>query len=360
MDAMLDEVTVDSDRVLDTLLSIVCVLDAENRLTYVNSAAETFFDSGKAVLCGLPMTEILPEDSSLLSLIEQARAAQSPFAEHGMQIHFKKQDKLECSVHVRPYDRKGAMTVHLQPHSMVQKIGAQMNHRYAARSVSAMAAMLAHEIKNPLSGIRGAAQLLEQGVSEADKNLTGLICTEADRIVSLVQQMESFSDDRPLQKEPVNIHAVLEHVERVAHAGFASDCLFTERYDPSLPPVLGNKDMLIQVFLNLIKNAAEACGPQGEISLKTSYMPGIRMSMSGQDAPVHLPLAVTIEDNGPGIPEEILPHLFDPFVTTKPSGRGLGLALVAKIVNDHGGMIELDQDNGKTAFTILLPRAVET
>lgn len=240
---------------------------------------------------------------------------------------------------------------------MADKIERQMTHRGAARSVTGLAAMLAHEIKNPLSGIRGAAQLLESVVSDADRALTQLITEETDRIVSLVDRMEVFSDERPIDRTPVNIHVVLDHVKAIATNGFARNIRILEDYDPSLPPVYANRDQLIQVFLNLVKNAAEAIGndQKGEIVLSTAFRPGIRLSVPGTQNRVSLPLEFCVRDNGSGVPPDILPILFDPFITTKQNGSGLGLALVAKIIGEHGGVIECDSSSRGTTFRILMP-----
>jgi two-component system nitrogen regulation sensor histidine kinase GlnL len=261
-------------------------------------------------------------------------------------------------IHVAPLpEYPGHVVVMLQERTIADKMDRQLTHRGAARSVTALASMLAHEIKNPLSGIRGAAQLLELNASDDDRSLTRLITDEADRIVKLVDRMEVFSDERPIEREPVNIHAVLEHVRTLASSGFARHVRFVEEYDPSLPPVLANRDQLVQVFLNLVKNASEAIGEtsDGEILLTTAFRPGVRLTVPGTTTRVSLPLEFCVRDNGPGVPEDLMPHLFDPFVTTKPTGTGLGLALVAKIVGDHGGIIECDSQPRRTTFRVLMP-----
>ena len=215
---------------------------------------------------------------------------------------------------------------------------------------------MAHEVKNPLSGIRGAAQLLEQNAKEQDRELTSLIQDETDRIRDLVERMEVFSDGAPLQVGPVNIHRVLGRVRSIAENGFASNVRFIEDYDPSLPPVSGGHNQLIQVFLNLVKNAAEAVpAVGGEIILKTQYQHGVRFAMPGSESKIHLPLSISVCDNGPGIPQDVQDHMFEPFVTAKQGGSGLGLALVSKIIGDHSGVIDFKSDPGKTMFRVLLP-----
>ena len=309
------------------------------------------------------LRELVPFGSPLLALIEQVRTRGAAVNEYKVDLGTPRNpgERL-VDLHVAPLpERADHVVIMLQERTIADKMDRQLTHRGAARSVIALAAMLAHEIKNPLSGIRGAAQLLEQSVGDDDRSLTRLICEEADRIVKLVDRMEVFTDERPIEREPVNIHVVLEHVKRLTHSGFARHIKFVEDYDPSLPPVLANRDQLIQVFLNLIKNAAEAIGENasdGEIQLSTAFRPGVRLSLAGSKSRVSLPLEFCVRDNGPGVPEDLLPHLFDPFVTTKPSGSGLGLALAAKIIGDHGGIIECESQPRRTVFRVLMPMYV--
>ena len=189
--------------------------------------------------------------------------------------------------------------------------------------------------------------------------LARLVREEVDRIVDLIDKVEVFGDDRPIEREPINIHVILDRVKLLAKSGVARGISFYEEYDPSLPPVYGNRDQLVQVFLNLVKNAAEALErtQKPEIRISTAFRPGIRISVQGVSQRISLPLEIVIEDNGPGVSPDLLPILFDPFVTTKPNGSGLGLALVAKIIGDHGGVIDSDSRPGRTRFRILLPVA---
>lgn len=345
--------------VLNAIQNPVVMVDEAGLIAFANWEAEVFFGASASHLSRYRISTFIPFGSPLLALIDQVRERRAPVNEYRVDLSSPRlgQDKL-VDLYVAPISSEpGSVVVVFQERSMADKIDRQLTHRAAARSVTGLASMLAHEIKNPLSGIRGAAQLLEQSVEGDDRALTRLICDETDRIVSLVDRMEVFSDERPVDRVAVNIHSVLDHVKAVAKAGFGRHIKISENYDPSLPAVFANRDQLVQVFLNLVKNAAEAVGDRqdGEIMLTTAYRPGIKLSVAGTREKISLPLEFCVIDNGPGVPADLVPHLFDPFITTKTNGTGLGLALVAKIIGDHGGIVECDSQNHRTTFRVLMP-----
>jgi two-component system, NtrC family, nitrogen regulation sensor histidine kinase GlnL len=348
------------DRVALALPHPILLIGPAGQVMDANPAAEAFFDMGLSFLQRTTIDRLCGPNSSLSGIVSQSRAEETSFNIYRVDFAQPRQtSKRMVDIHASPMpDEPGVTIVLLQERTIADKFSSQMSHRGAVRSVSALSAMLAHEIKNPLSGIRGAAELLDSAVGDQDRVLTRLIRDETDRIVKLVDRFEMFTDTRAQRMEPVNIHSVLDHVRNLARAGFARHIRIVEDYDPSLPPLLGSRDQMIQVLINLVKNAAEAIGPNaqdGEIQLSTAYRPGVRMTVAGSTQRVRLPLEVCVRDNGPGVPDDIRQHLFDPFVTTKESGNGLGLALVAKVVGDHGGTIECDSVPQRTIFRLLLP-----
>ena len=359
---------VDSHAVLSALPVPVLVLDGQDRFRFANQAAEQFLGVSLLQLGNMTLGSLVPEDNPIFSLLAQVRRVGTTISDHDLTLESPRLHKRGITVQAAPMlEEPGCVLLTLQDSSAARTLDRQMKFRGAARSVTGMSAILAHEIKNPLSGIRGAAQLLEASVVDGDRELTVLIRDEADRIRALVDRMEVFGDG-PIERRPVNIHRVLEHVRRLASSGFAAHVRIAESYDPSLPPAWANRDQLVQVLLNLVKNAAEAVTDDarlserggGEIVLTTSYQHGVRLAVAGSPHRLDLPLVVTVRDNGPGIPDDMRPHLFEPFVTSKPTGSGLGLALVAKIIGDHGGLIEVDSRPGRTEFRLSLPVVTET
>jgi two-component system, NtrC family, nitrogen regulation sensor histidine kinase GlnL len=347
-------------KLLNALPHPVVAILPDGSIADANAAAEAFFSMSRSALRHYKLANLVAAGSPLLALIKQVQSGGAAINEYRVGLNLAKPEVHRLvDIFVTPLQNEcDGVVVMMQERTLAEKIDRQLTQRGAGHSVATMASVLAHEIKNPLSGIRGAAQLLEAEASDQDRILTRLICEETDRIVKLVDRVSAFSDTRPGERDRVNIHAVLDHVKKVAQAGFARHIHFHEKYDPSLPPVLGHKDQLIQMFLNLVKNAAEAIGESrrdGDIELMTAFRPGVRLQIAGMKDLVSLPLEFCVRDNGCGVAPELLPHLFSPFFTTKAAGTGLGLALVAKIVSDHGGTIECESFPRRTTFRILMP-----
>ena len=346
--------------ILDALPIAVVVIGRDHRILAANPAAEQLLGAGAGYLSRQRLTEIVAPDSQLVALVDQVGERGHTVSDYAVVVSGPRIGELTVDVQVAPLgDDPSVIVVCLEERSMAWKLDRQLTYRGAARSVAGMAAVIAHEVKNPLSGIRGAAQLLEQFLDPPEHELTQLICQETDRIRALVERMDVFHDERPPDRERINIHTVLDHVRRLMASAAGEGVRFAEHYDPSLPPVLGNRDQLIQAFLNLVKNAVEAVPPEaGEIVISTRYQHGLKFADAGGRKRQDLPILVAIQDNGPGIPEDLRNHLFDPFVTTKRDGTGLGLSLVAKIVGDHGGLVEVDTRHRRTTFNVRLPAAV--
>ena len=334
----------------------VLVIDPDGRIAHANGSCEILLNHSERAMIGQPYDAVLlpPEGyaerrgghgfSAYDTTIEAVR---------GTRIRV---DYLETQVPDHPGWR--IVTLHHAPAS--RKLAPGADRTAGARAAIGAAAMLAHEIKNPLSGIRGAAQLLASGGdAAAQASLTGLITTEVDRITALIDRMEDFTDTRPLRLEATNVYPLLDHARGVAVAGFARDIPIDVRFDPSLPPVLTDRDAFLQVLVNLLKNAAEALAgtPVPRIVLATAYRHGMSVRAAPGLPRQPLPIEIMVMDNGPGAPEDIAEHLFEPFVSGKPEWKGLGLPLVEKLVRAMGGIVHYGRENGMTVFRILLPRA---
>jgi two-component system nitrogen regulation sensor histidine kinase GlnL len=354
--------TIDPNVVLAALPDPVLVVEQNDQIAWVNAAAENFFGAGSPSLREKSLAELVTQDSPLIALVAQVRAQDFGRSDHGVELAGPRIGSHRVDLRVLPIeDTPGRILVCIKQRVIAETLDRQLAHQGAARSVVGMASLLAHEVKNPLSGIRGAAQLLEQNASEGDVQLTRLICDETDRICALIDDLDKFGDERTAEPAPVNLHEVMNHVKDLAASGFARDIRFVEHFDPSLPEAAADRNALIQVFLNLVKNAAEATPAHGgEITLATAYRHGVRVWVPGAEQSLNLPLQVTVTDNGAGIAEDLEEHLFDAFVTTKPEGSGLGLALVAKLVRDHGGVVEFESEPRRTVFTVRLPVFRET
>ena len=335
------------------------VIDGEGALVAVNEAAEALFGQGLALLAKGRFGAALPTGSALVSLLTRARDEGVAVRERGVEISLFGLPSFEADGAAAPL---GNGSVLLTLHVRGANLGGDRNAEAGGlRTIVGLGRMLAHEIKNPLAGIRGAAQLLKVGARAEDTPLAQLIVDETDRVRRLVDRMEAFSDDALPTCAPINIHQVLDRVRALAANGVADGLTMREYYDPSLPPAMGDEDQLIQIFLNLVKNAAEAAHSRGdlrgEIVIHTAYRHGVRVRAAKGQALRGAPLEIRIQDNGPGVPAHMRESLFQPFVTTKSHGVGLGLALVSKLVSAHGGLIDFESEPGRTSFRVLLPIA---
>ena len=338
-DGALGNAAPDHSAVFASLPVAALLVDPEGRISQANAACEQLLNRSERTMLRQPVGAVI------------AMPAPYPpdegFALFDGEFETSRGTRFRADFVAAPVaDHPGWQTITL--HSAVAR---RIGHPGSARAATGAAAMLAHEIKNPLSGIRGAAQLLA-----GDPALTALITTEVDRIAALIDRMEDFTDSRPLALEAENVHPLIDHVRRLAVAGFASGLTVDERFDPSLPPAMLHHDAFVQVLLNLVRNAAEAGA--GRITLTSAYRPGVSVaSTSGRRQP--LPIEVCVIDDGPGVPDDLIDHLFEPFVSGKPEGRGLGLALVEKLVSQLGGMVQHAREGERTVFRVLLARASE-
>ncbi len=334
------------------------IIDGNGTTVAVNPAAEAFLNLSSRTLAGRPLFDRLAVDAPLEDVLARVRANQSSLSINDVDVGTGERAPVRCDLRAAPVsDMPDHVLLLISPREFAERMGRGQGTRHAARSAIGMAEMLAHEIKNPLAGIAGAAQLLSMSLPPEDVELASLIVAETRRIVKLLEQVEQFGNLRPPEAKVVNIHDVLDRARRSALLGFAAHMTLVEDYDPSLPPTVGDADQLLQVLLNLLRNAAEATGGKhGTIRLHSFYDHAPRRRHAGGGG-TPLPLQIEVIDDGPGIPPEIAEAIFDPFVSGRENGTGLGLALASKIVADHGGWISAESAPGRTVFRLSLPVA---
>jgi two-component system, NtrC family, nitrogen regulation sensor histidine kinase GlnL len=334
------------------------LIDADGTVMEINPAAELFLNLSARSLQGQALLERLHIDAPMEEAMARVRLNQSAVVINDVEITTGERAPVHCRIQIAPMqDHRDVLMVLISPRDIADRLGRSSAVKTAAKSAIGMAEMLAHEIKNPLAGISGAAQLLAMNLSVEDRELSDLIVEETRRIVKLLEQVEQFGNLRPPERQSVNLHDALDRARRSAMVGFARNMTIVEDYDPSLPNTFADPDQLMQVFLNLIKNAAEASGPDGgTIKLRTFYDLSLRMRQKdGSGNP--LALQIEIIDDGPGLPPGIADNIFEPFVSGRENGTGLGLALVSKIISDHDGWIAVDSVPGRTVFRVSLPLA---
>lgn len=337
------------------------VTDGEGRIRSANARAESLLNMARSALMGSDIAKVLRVADGTMDA--HFWHTEKPLSAYDVRIHAGRQAAVDMDILINPLSapagwRVIALHIHGQPHA----IGFRRPPSATLSAIGA-AAMLAHEIKNPLSGIRGAAQLIEGAVSSSEHHLTRLIVAEVDRVALLIDRMQGFTSEQPPASRSQNIYPMLDRSIDIAEAGFASRTTLVRHYDPSLPEALVDADLLVQVMINLLKNAAEAVAgmAEGRVVVSTAFRHGFSVTRSGGGPPISLPIEVQIMDNGPGVPDSIRDALFNPFITTKRTGQGLGLALVDKLMRDMGGLVQYDrQDGGKpgeawTIFRLLLP-----
>ncbi|MBT9383843.1 PAS domain-containing sensor histidine kinase [Pseudooceanicola sp. CBS1P-1] len=363
LEADTDEITavvdeVENSEVWTSLPVPALLLDPNDLIVSINSAAEGFLNTSTKSIRGQHVWERVMVDSPLEDAFTRARETSSPLFVNDVDVGTGERSPLHCNLQIAPLAmHPGFMIFLISPRELAGRMTQDHSVKSAAKSAIGMAEMLAHEIKNPLAGITGAAQLLSMGLSAEDRELTDLIVAESRRIVKLLEQVEQFGNLTLPDFKPVNLHDVLDRARRSAQLGFGANMKIVEDYDPSLPLSLGDPDQLLQVILNLLKNAAQAAGKEGgRIRLHTYFEHSFRLRRADGKGR-SLPLQIEIEDDGPGLPPEIANDIFEPFVSGRENGTGLGLALVSKIISDHEGWISVSSVPGKTVFRISLPRA---
>ena len=351
---------IDSSNLWSSIPVPALMLNSDDTIALSNSAAESFLNLSAKSLVGADLWEKVMVDAPLEAAYLRAKEKRGSLFINDVDVGSGMGAPMQCNVQIAPLvGTDDMMIMMISPREIASRVSQNGNSHKAAKSAIGMAEMLAHEIKNPLAGITGAAQLLSMGLSTEDQEMTDLIVEESRRIVALLENVEQFGNQRAPTLASVNIHDVLDRARQSASVGFGAHMFFVVDYDPSLPHALADSDQLLQVVLNLLKNASEAGGEGGSIKLRTFYDPALRVRQT-DGTHARLPLQIEIIDDGPGLPPDIANDIFEPFISGKENGTGLGLALVSKLLQDGGGWISVDSVPGKTKFRVSLPLAPDT
>lgn len=339
--------------ILENLNTAVLLVDSDLALRAINPAAEMLFETGARQAIGQPLTHLLARNQALIEAIHQTLVSGHPFTEHGLRLGVPVNRLVTVDCTVTPLLRPDGTTELILEINTIDRLLrlAREESRHDQHAASrAVIRGLAHEIKNPLGGLRGAAQLLERELPSASlKEYTRIIIHEADRLRNLVDRM--VGPYAPLNKQPTNIHQVMDHVRRLIRAEVTQGIRIEHDFDPSIPEFDADAEQLIQAVLNVARNAVQALNGAGAIRFRTRIE---RQFTIGQKRH-RLALCAEIEDDGPGVPAELLESIFYPMVTGKPDGTGLGLSIAQDIVNKHGGTIEFTSRPQQTVFRIYLP-----
>ena len=333
-------------------------LSENYEFVFVNYAAEVFFERSRHLLLKSKLKDFFEDDSPIFGLLRRLSSHLQSVGEQEMTLLSPRLGKKLVTIQIAKALRQDGYIISMQMRDVADQLRGHSKSRGAAMSMAKMTSLLAHEIKNPLAGIKGAAQLIELDCSQEQTELTQLIVEETNRIADLLHRIENMAGAGKLRFASVNVHEVLNHVINVTSASFSGAVKIERVFDPSLPDITADRALLIQAFLNLLKNACEACqdpSGKGKVRVITSYAIHAISSSSMQARERYLPLQIDIIDNGPGIPEAIRDILFEPFISNKADGSGLGLAVVASAIAEHGGVVRAESNDGETHFQILLP-----
>lgn len=339
-------------RIWENLNTAVLVFDHELRLASINPAGETLFEVSSRQILGQTLIHFLPEGRVLIKALRRTLATGHPFTERGLALRLPgaRQLTVDCTATLVSSGAKRELLIELNQVDRLLRLARDENlmDRHAANR--AVIRGLAHEIKNPLGGLRGAAQLLERELADKGlKDYTRIIIHEADRLRNLVDRL--VGPNRPLAKQATNIHQIFERVRSLLLAEIPKGISIHRDYDPSLPEFNADGERLIQAVLNVARNAVQAMAGAGVLTLRSR----IERQFTIGHRRHRLVLRAEIEDNGPGIPPELMEHIFYPMVTGRADGTGLGLSIAQAIVTQHQGLIEFRSKPQQTVFTIFLP-----